>query len=211
MALPQSRTVNGFESQIGINHLGHFALTLSLLDRLQGSDAPRIVTVASQAHTWASGLDVDDLNGDRRPYDRWDTYSRSKLANLLFAFELQRRLKQSGHPAIALAAHPGFADTELGNVAFGEGEPWLHRLAFRFASRVFAQPARQGSWPALCAATDPRAQGGDYIGPDGWRQMRGSPTPVRSRSLARDGDLAARLWKASETLTGLHWPPSAAA
>ena len=206
MALPLCRTRQGFEMQIGINHLGHFALTMQLLPLLLAAAQPRIVNVASQAHVWTDSMGLDDLNWERRRYDKWDAYSKSKLANLLFTFELQRRLRGAHAGALAVAAHPGFASTNLGFAGPAmQGSRW-NRWLMRAGNQLLAQPAERGALPSLYAAAHPQVQPGDYIGPDGWRQLRGYPTRVRCRSLARDEALACELWDLSERLTGQHYP-----
>src|SRR5579863_6470427 len=140
MALPLARTREGFEMQIGTNHLGHFALTGLLLDRLAAAPAARGVNVASLAHRWTPGMDLDDLNWERKPYKKWDAYGKSKLANLLFTFELERRLKQSGARILAAAAHPGYSSTNLQFVGPQQENSALGKLAMHAANAVFGQP-----------------------------------------------------------------------
>ncbi|MDT4937197.1 MAG: hypothetical protein QOG80_868 [Pseudonocardiales bacterium] len=192
MAVPHDTTVDGFELQIGTNHLGHFALTGLLLPRI----ADRVVTVASPAHRFGR-IDLDDLNWERRRYRRWGAYGQAKLANLLFAYELQRRLSAAGSRVRSLAAHPGYARTELG----GHARPplgWLMALG----DRVVAQPARMGALTSLYAATAELA-GGSYVGPNWPGEMRGYPHLVGSSARSKDTDTAARLWELSERLTGV--------
>lgn len=206
MHLPFQKTRDGFEMQVGTNHLGHFALTGLLLDRLNATPLARVVTVASIAHRATRGIDLDDLNWERKPYSPADAYGKSKLANLMFHYELERRLKKSGSPVMAVAAHPGFAAT---NIGFGAGDktPLLKRWAMQLANILIAQPAAMGALPSLYAATVQHVQPGDYIGPDGWfMQFRGYPTCVDARPEARDAALGARLWALSEQLTGVHYP-----
>jgi NAD(P)-dependent dehydrogenase (short-subunit alcohol dehydrogenase family) len=199
MATPEGVTAQGFETQIGINHLGHVALTAHLLPALLAAPESRVVTVSSQGHR-TGRIDFDDLNSRRR-YSPWRAYSQSKLANLLFTFELQRRLHASGASTIAVAAHPGSASTNLGhenpggvvNTAFA----WLRPLAFRLL-----QGAAMGALPTLRAATDPTVRGGDYYGPDGFMQQRGHPVKVGTSARARDTTVAARLWEVSVSATG---------
>lgn len=205
MALPFQKTKDGFEMQIGTNHLGHFALTGLLLDRLNAAPAARIVNVASMAHRWTRRFDVEDLSCERRPYQKWDAYSKSKLANLLFTFELQRRLQKAGSKAIAVAAHPGYSSTNLGFVGPALEKSALGRLVIQFGNAVLAQPASMGALPTLYAAAAPDVAGTDYIGPDGVNQMRGYPKKVGCRSAARNPDTAARLWSKSEELTGVKY------
>lgn len=182
---PLTRTADGFELQFGTNHLGHFALTKLLLDKI----SDRVVTVASFAHTWGR-IDLDDPNYERRRYLPPLAYGQSKLANLLTAFELQRKLTATGSPIRSVAAHPGYADTPLVASPFA----WL-------GNKLFAQRPAQGALPTLYAATadiDP----GAYYGPDGRFGMRGHPAPAKSSDRARDPMLARALWELSEKLTG---------
>jgi NAD(P)-dependent dehydrogenase (short-subunit alcohol dehydrogenase family) len=192
MAVPEGRTKDGFETQIGTNHLGHFALTGLLL----GHVADRVVTVASGAHRMGK-IDLEDLNWEVRPYKRWPAYGQSKLANLLFTFELQRRLAAAGSPVRAVAAHPGIAATELQGRT---GNPILHRLLA--LGNLFSQSGEQGAWPTLFAATQ-ELPGGAYIGPGGPGELRGSPAPASRSSAARDDVTARELWALSERLTGV--------
>ncbi len=204
MALPQRETVDGFEMQLGTNHLGHFALTGLLLDRLRAAGAgARVVTVSSTMHR-AGRIDFDDLQLRRR-YSPWGAYGQSKLANLLFAYELGRRLDAAGWSLVSLAAHPGYAATEL--QATGprmSGSRGMERL-MEWANRHFAQSAEMGAWPTLRAATSPDAKSGEYIGPGGFMEMWGEPVPVRSNRRSHDRDAARRLWDASVTLTGVDY------
>ncbi len=205
MALPFSRTKDGFEVQIGTNHLGHFALTGLLLERLEAAPAARVVNVASMAHRWTRGMNLDDLNFERTPYKKWDAYGKSKLANLLFTFELDRRLKKAGSKTLAVAAHPGYSSTNLQFVGPAMENSVLGRLTMQLGNALFGQPAWMGALPTLYAATMPDVQGGDYFGPDGFRQMRGYPRRVGCRRAARDPETAARLWSLSEQLTGVRF------
>jgi NAD(P)-dependent dehydrogenase (short-subunit alcohol dehydrogenase family) len=203
MAAPFRRTADGFELQIGTNHLGHFALTRLLLPLLYKPDA-RVVTVSSNNHRNAS-MRFDDLQGER-DYSRWGAYGQSKLANLLFAFELDRRLKVAGWPLISVAAHPGYSATNLQL----SGPPLHERLAMRLSNRLFAQSAEMGALPLLYAATVPRLAGGSYVGPDGRGEMRGHPVLVRASPRAYDDEDARRLWDVSERLTGVRYEFGAA-
>ncbi|HEY1075810.1 MAG TPA: oxidoreductase [Fontimonas sp.] len=203
MALPFARTKDGFEMQIGTNHFGHFALTGLLLPQLRKGQAPRVVNVASMAHNWTPGLDFDDLNYQRRRYNKWIAYGNSKLSNLYFTFELNRRLLGQG--ITVAAAHPGYSDTNLQYAG-----PALEKSAFgtwlmKVGNGIFAQPAELGALPSLYAATAEDVNGGDYIGPDGFQQIRGYPRKVGCRKLARDSGIAARLWQVSEELTGVKY------
>ncbi len=193
MAVPYGKTADGFEMQIGTNHLGHFALTGLLLDRI----TDRVVTMSSDAHNWGS-VDLDDLNWAKRPYQRWPAYGASKVANLLFTYELQRRLTAAGSAVRATAAHPGYAATELQS----HTESFMDRI-MAIGNRFVAQSAAMGALPELYAATSSDVEGGAYYGPDGFRQLRGHPKRVGSNSESRDEALAAKLWELSESLTGV--------
>ena len=195
MAVPEGRTKDGFETQIGTNHLGHFALTGLLLDHV----TDRVVQIASGAHRMGK-IDLEDLNWERRSYRRWPAYGQSKLANLLFMFELQRRLAEAGSPVRAVAAHPGYAATELQSRT---GNPIQNGL-MAIGNRILAQSGDQGAWPTEFAATED-IPGGSYVGPDGRGEMRGHPTLVSPSSAATDGDVARGLWALSEQLTGVRY------
>ena len=197
MAVPLSRTADGFELQFGTNHLGHFALTNLLLPKI----TERVVVVASCAHRAGSGLDLSDLDWKRRHYRRWPAYGQSKLANLLFVLELERRLIEAGSAVRATAAHPGFAAT---NLQSHTGHARIDKI-FMAVSKVIAQGADAGAWPTLFAATAD-VPGGSYAGPGGRSESRGLPTLVGRSSLASDAELAKQLWTASEQLTGVTFP-----
>ncbi|MEK6276672.1 MAG: oxidoreductase [Actinomycetota bacterium] len=200
MAPPYRETVDGFESQIGTNHLGHFALTGLLLDALLARPEPRVVTVSSGAHRTAQ-VNFDDLNGEHG-YRRWRAYGQSKLANLLFCFELDRRAREAGVALRSVAAHPGWAATNLQSA----GPSALHeRLVLAIGNRLIAQSAEMGALPSLYAATMPDLPGGSYVGPDGMMEGRGHPTVVKARDTAYDEDVARRLWETSEELTGVRF------
>jgi NAD(P)-dependent dehydrogenase (short-subunit alcohol dehydrogenase family) len=205
MALPFQKTKDGFEMQVGTNHLGHFALTGLLFDSLAAAPAARVVNVASLAHRWFRGFDPDDLNFERRGYSKWVAYSHSKLANLLFTFELQRRLQSAAPRIAAIAAHPGYTATNLMFVGPAQEKSALSRLVMQIGNALFAQNATMGALPTLYAATMPDVAGGDYIGPDGFQQMKGYPRKVGCHASARDAALGARLWAASEKLTGVRY------
>ena len=192
MAPPLTRTAEGFELQFGTNHLGHFALTNLLLPQITG----RIVSVASLAHRGGS-IDFDDPNWDRKPYKRWAAYGQSKLANLLFTLELQRRLQTSGSGVIATSAHPGWAATNL-----QKGDNAVARSLMGFANRIFAQDAAAGALPTLYAATAD-VGGNAYVGPGNAAQTKGAPKLVGRSDAAQNTGDAARLWTLSETLTGV--------
>lgn len=202
---PKSTTADGFEMQFGTNHLGHFALTGLLLPNLLPVDGSRVVVVASIAHNIRARIDFDDLQWERRRYDRVAAYGQSKLANLMFAFDLQRRLaaaaKTQGAKTIAVAAHPGVAATELTRHVPGAGLPGVNWLFGRILNT-----AEMGALPTLRAATDPAVQGGQYWGPDGFREMRGYPVPATASRLSRDEAIQQRLWQVSEELTGVTYP-----
>jgi NAD(P)-dependent dehydrogenase (short-subunit alcohol dehydrogenase family) len=199
MMTPYARTEDGFELQFGTNHLGPFAFTGLLLDRLMSLPGARIVTVSSVVHRQGQ-IDFEDLTSERR-YGRSAAYGRSKLANLLFTYELQRRLAAAHAEAIALAAHPGYSNTQL-----DRNLPPLIRAATRAVVPFTAQSAEMGALPLLRAATDPKARGGEYYGPGRLRQMRGYPRLVTSSALSHDEELARRLWAESERLTGVRYP-----
>lgn len=194
--------------QLGTNHLGHFALTGLLLDRLLASDAPRVVNVSSGAHRFAS-MRWDDLQFERS-YDTWGAYAQSKLANLLFTAELARRAPER---LAAVGCHPGYAATNLQAAGPKMSGNRILESAFGVLNRVFAQSADQGSWPTLYAAADPAVGSGDYIGPKGLMEMTGPPTKVRMSRPATDAAQAERLWTLSEELTGVRfdWTPGEAA
>ena len=196
MAVPQGRTADGFELQLGTNHLGHFALTGLLLPSI----TDRVVTVSSGAHRMGR-IDLDDLNWERRRYRRWPAYGQSKLANLLFTMELDRRLTEAGSSVRALAAHPGWAATNLQ----GRSGNRVLDAAMRVANRLFAQSDAMGALPTLYAAAED-LPGGSYVGPDGRAEQRGHPTVVGRSAAAHDADVARRLWERSEELTGVHFP-----
>lgn len=197
MMLPRQRTADGFEMQFGTNHLGHFALTNLLLPHV----TDRVVTVSSGAHRWGGvRIHFDDLNLTA-DYTPQRAYAQSKLANLLFTLELQRRLTEAGSPVRALAAHPGYAAT---NLQSRTANPFA-RAFMRFGNRFLAQDDRAGALPTLYAATQD-LPGASYVGPDGMAEMRGAPTLVGRSPAASDAPAARRLWTASETLTGTTSP-----
>jgi NAD(P)-dependent dehydrogenase (short-subunit alcohol dehydrogenase family) len=196
MRTPERRTVDGFELQVGTNHLGHFALTNLLLPQL----TDRVVTISSNAHRGGS-ISLDDLNWQRRRYQRWGAYQQSKLANLLFTLELERRLTAANSPVRALAAHPGYAAT---NLQF-RSERGLEDRVMGLTNRLFAQSDEAGAWPTLFAASQD-LPGGSYVGPDGFAEQRGHPTLVGRSAAASDVEMAKRLWALSEELTGVQFP-----
>jgi len=199
MALPRQTTVDGFERQFATNHLGHFALTGLLLPALRPE--ARVVAVSSGV-AQIGRIDFDDLQGERR-YWRWGAYAQSKLANLLFAFELDRRATAAGRALVSVAAHPGFAATNLQAASSrGQQHDWRAEAA-ALSARLFGQSAAAGALPLLCAATAPDVHGGEYYGPSGPWSMWGAPTIVAPPRHALDADVAARLWTVSERLTGV--------
>jgi NAD(P)-dependent dehydrogenase (short-subunit alcohol dehydrogenase family) len=198
-AQPRQVTSDGFELQLGTNHLGHFALTGLLLDRMAGRDDARVVTVSSGAHRMGR-INFDDLQSERG-YGRWRAYGQSKLSNLLFAFELDRRLRAAGSNIRSLAAHPGYAATNLQFAA----APRVDRMFMSLGNKIIAQSAEMGSLPLLYAATHPGLEGGTYVGPGSFFEQRGYPRPVGSSGAARDEDAASHLWAVSEGLTGVNF------
>ena len=203
MAVPKGTTVDGFESQIGTNHLGHFALTGRLLPLLLATPEPRVVTVASNAHKFGR-MHLDDLSFERHRYSRWGAYGQTKLANLLFSSELQRRAVAAGTALTSVAAHPGYAATNLTTgPALGAA---LLKPILAVGDRLFGQPDHMGALPQLYAATMPDVLADDYWGPDAFREQRGYPTRVGRTDRAADPADAARLWALSEELTGVTYP-----
>jgi NAD(P)-dependent dehydrogenase (short-subunit alcohol dehydrogenase family) len=202
MATPRRETEDGFELQFGVNHLGHFALTGRLLDAVRaGTWESRIVTISSLYHRRGE-IDFDDLHGTR-DYDKWDAYAQSKLANLLFAFELQRRLEQAGADTCSVGAHPGWAATNLQQRGPEMAGSRVRQLLMRGANALLAQSAQRGAWPTLYAATDETIDGGELVGPTGLFEARGTPAVVDAAERARDEQTARRLWTVSEELTGV--------
>jgi NAD(P)-dependent dehydrogenase (short-subunit alcohol dehydrogenase family) len=202
MAVPQQRTRQGFELQFGTNHLGHFALTGLLLSLMRRAHAPRVVTVSSGGHR-AGRIHFDDLNWEKRRYSRWFTYTQSKLANLLFSSELQRRAVAAGSDLLAVAAHPGYAATNLSSgPATGSV---IYRWGGKVSDALLGQSDRMGALPQLYAATMTDVGPDDYWGPDGFMEQRGWPKRVGRSGAARDPDAARRLWNASEQLTGVSY------
>jgi NAD(P)-dependent dehydrogenase (short-subunit alcohol dehydrogenase family) len=196
MAPPRQVTSDGFELQFGTNHLGHFALTARLLPLIQDRDGARIVNVSSTAHR-TGRINFDDLQGERS-YARWGAYGQSKLANLLFTFELDRRLRAAASPVKSVAAHPGYAATNLQTT----GPTGLQAFVMQIGNAILAQSAAMGALPTLYAATHPDVQGGMYFGPDGMFEGRGYPKLVQATERAHDEAAARRLWQVSEELSG---------
>lgn len=196
---PKQTTADGFELQFGTNHLGHFALTGLLLDTLLDVPGSRVVTVASLAHRQLADIHFDDLQWERR-YNRVAAYGQSKLANLMFTYELQRRLAAADAPTIAVAAHPGISNTELMRHVPGTSLPGVMKLA----GLVTNSPA-VGGLPTVRAATDPAVQGGQYYGPSGFQEAVGHPVLVESNAKSHDVAIQQRLWTVSEELTGVKY------
>lgn len=198
---PKSTTSDGFELQFGTNHLGHFALTGLLLKNLLPVDNSRVVVVASIAHNIKAKIDFDDLQWEKRSYDKVASYGQSKLANLMFAYDLQRRLAAANAKTIAVAAHPGVAATDLSRHIPGYTLPGVSWLFGKILNT-----SEIGALATLRAATDPAVKGGQYWGPDGFREMRGYPELATSSEQSRDVAIQERLWKVSEELTGVTYP-----
>lgn len=194
MQIPEHlRTADGFEMQFGTNHLGHFALTGLLLDVLNGTPDARVVTVSSFGHRFGK-MDFDNLNAEQS-YSPGRAYAESKVANLLFTYELQRRLEAAGVQTLATAAHPGWTETNLQQ----------YSPVLRFMNRFVGMQPEQGALPTLYAATAPGVMGGDYYGPNGLAEARGYPKRVHSNALSHDQAVAERLWAVSEELTGVRY------
>jgi NAD(P)-dependent dehydrogenase (short-subunit alcohol dehydrogenase family) len=203
MAPPRRETADGFELQIGTNLLGHFALTGRLIGLMEGRPDARVVTLSSNAHKMGR-INFDDLQSERG-YRRWRAYGQSKLADLMFALELQRRLRAAGSAVKSVAAHPGYAATNLQTAA----APVVDRLIMQATNLLVAQNADMGALPTLYAATQPGLEGGEYIGPDGIGEFRGHPHVTSPNRAARDEQVAARLWSVAEELTGVRFELSA--
>lgn len=200
MAAPRRLTADGFESQFGTNHLGHFALTGLLLPTLLTAPAPRVVTVSSTMHRGGK-IDFEDLQGERG-YSRWGAYQQSKLANLMFCFELQRRAVEANTALKSVAAHPGYAAT---NLQAAGTDHFYERWFMAIGNKLFAQSADMGALPTLYAATVRDLPGGTYVGPGGRSEQRGYPKVVTAAGKAYDEAAWRRLWEVSEELTGVHY------
>ncbi len=198
MAIPYRKTQDGFEWQFGTNYLGHFALTGLLLPPLLATPQSRVITTSSMAHVTGK-IEFDNLNNERS-YTRWSAYGKSKLADLMFAFELQRRLKRVGVETISVAAHPGFSHTSLQSTSVTEASAVMERLMY---SLYRGQSAAMGALPQLYAATAPSLSGGEYIRPDGLFGLSWYPKKVRACKHAYDEQVAARLWEVSIEMTGV--------
>ena len=194
MMPPYSKTTDGFELQFGTNHLGHFVLTGLLMDLILRTDDSRVVTVSSTAHK-SGRIDFSDLNWEKRKYKKMQTYGDSKIANLYFTFELQRKLEKTGSKTISVASHPGWTATELQR----------HVGIFNFLNRFFAQGIEMGTLPTLYAATAADVKNGEYFGPSGWQEMKGYPKKVESNELSQDAEISEKLWTVSEELTDIKY------
>jgi len=199
MMVPERKTADGFELQFGTNHLGHFALTGLLLEALSRAASSRIVTLSSIEHK-AGKLDFENLQGEQS-YSPRSAYQRSKLANAVFGLELDRRLRAAGSPVISVLAHPGYSDTNLQST----GPTGAMKALLAVSNRIFAQSAEAGALPTLYAATASGVEGGEYYGPDGFREARGAPTHVDVIPAGRDPEAGRRLWEVSEELTGVEF------
>ena len=193
MVPPYGKTKQGFELQLGTNHLGHFALTGLLLERLLSTPGSRVISVSSMAHRFGK-LRFDDLQREKR-YNRWEAYGQSKVANLLFTYELQRRLEATPSDCIATVAHPGWTATNL----------QVHSFSARYFGPLLAMRPDGGAGPSLRAATDPEVEGGAYYGPKWLFEVRGAPVRVQSNKYSRREDVAKELWAVSEELTGVRY------
>ncbi len=194
MIPPYSKTADGFELQMGTNHFGHFALTGQLMDLLSKTENSRIVNISSVAHKYGN-IDFEDLNWEKRSYKKMNSYDDSKIANLYFTYELQRRLHIAGSRVLVTAAHPGWTATDLQR----------HSGLFEFLNKFFAMKTEQGTLPTLRAAVDEEAKGGEFYGPDGWQERRGYPVKVKSNKLSQDSNIARKLWDVSEKLTRVQY------
>tara|TARA_R110002072_G_scaffold214404_2_gene371578 strand:- start:33596 stop:34516 length:921 start_codon:yes stop_codon:yes gene_type:complete len=195
MMPPLTTTKDGFESQFGVNYLAHFHLTNLLFPLLKITPNARVVTLSSLAHKTGK-ISFDNLNAEKG-YDKWSVYAQSKLACMIFAYELQRRLDSAGINAMALSAHPGFSATNLGAFL-----PSIASSLFSPLASLIGQNSKHGALPTLRAALDPAAKGGEYYGPSGFREVKGAPVKVRSSSKSHDLGVATKLWSVSEELTG---------
>ncbi|HSW13073.1 MAG TPA: oxidoreductase [Solimonas sp.] len=200
---PMARTKDGFESHIGANFLGHFAFTGHLLDMIRATPGCRVIHVASIAHH-IGRIDLQDLNFERRPYRAWAAYAQSKLANLMFMLELERRFRRAGIDAISLGGHPGMALTNVGSSIPIFTKPGFRSLAAWIQSAV-PESSERGAGPMLLAATMPEAKGGSYFGPDGWMEIQGAPAPAKISAAASEALRASRLWKLAEGQTGVRY------
>lgn len=204
MAIPRAETEDGFEQQLGVNHLGHFALTALLWPRMRETPGARVVTVSSTVHKIGS-MRFDDLQS-ARSYSAWGAYAQSKLANLLFSFELARRIEATGVDARSVACHPGYAATNLQMVGPQVSGSTLTARLMQLGNAWFAQPAEAGAWPTVFAATRAEAYNGSFVGPSGPFELAGPARLVEASDAAHDARSAKRLWEESERLTGTSFP-----
>ncbi len=202
MQPPYRTTEDGFELQMGVNHFGHFALTGLVLDKIKSTPGARVVVQSSGAHEMADGIDFDDMN-NQESYSRTGAYARSKLANLLFAFELDRKFKEHEVDALAMGVHPGYTATNLQSSGPSLDGWSLFSILYKFTNTLFAQSVEMGALPLLYGAVGPDVNGGDYVGPRGFFGMRGYPGRTEASDTACDEDLAKELWVRSEELTGV--------
>lgn len=202
MALPRCETKQGFEMQFGVNHLGHFALTGRLMPRILSTEGARVVTVSSNAHKFGV-IRFGDLNWEKK-YSKWGAYGQSKLANLLFAYELQRWFEANGAAAKSIACHPGMTHTELARKGPEmEGSRFMAKISTLFTEKL-GMSAHEGALSILYAAVED-LEGGEYIGPDGFGEVAGAPKETESTKRSRDEKDARRLWQLSETMTGVYY------
>lgn len=203
MTTPYRKTVDEFELQLGTNHFGHFALTGLLIDKIIATENSRIVTMSSVAHAMGK-MDYEDLNWEKS-YSRTGAYGRSKLANLLFTYELQRKLDERGNKTMSLASHPGWTKTNLQSTGLRLGGGYLFRAVLKIGNNLFAQKSWQGALPMLYAATDPEAESGAYYGPDGRGEWKGYPKLAKSSEASYNTESAKKLWELSKELTGVKY------
>jgi NAD(P)-dependent dehydrogenase (short-subunit alcohol dehydrogenase family) len=206
MAIPFSKTADGFETQMGTNHLGHFALAGLLKDRVRS----RFVTVSSSAHrmgNFGNGTEeeIRDICLGTNKYAKWGAYGNSKLANLYFAFELERRARSNQWSFSSIAVHPGYSNTHLQLVASELRQAKTEQIITGLMNRVLAQSASQGALPTLLAATHPDIWGGTFVSPNGFLEIRGTPKLTRAKKIAYDQNIATNLWRVSESLTDVRW------
>lgn len=201
MAIPREETEDGFEKQFGVNHLGHFALTAKLIPALKNSEEPRIVNQSSGVHMRGE-MDFDDLMHEES-YEPMQVYGDSKLANILFTYELDRKIKEEGLDMKSVAVHPGYAATNLQTRGPEKEGSTVKKYFMKAMNKVLAQSAEKGALPMIYAATSEKASSGDYIGPGGFKNMRGYPVKQESSEKSYDGETAEKLWAVSEELTGI--------
>jgi NAD(P)-dependent dehydrogenase (short-subunit alcohol dehydrogenase family) len=195
MAPPFSKTEDGFESQMAVNYFSHFLLTNLLFPILKKTKDSRIISLSSIAHRNGK-IDFENINAEKS-YSNWEAYSQSKLACLMFAYELQRRINSAGINAKSVAAHPGLSNTNL-----AQNSPWISKVLFGPISKIIGQDAKSGALPTLMAALEPSVKGGEYYGPDGFMEAKGNPIKVKSTGLSHNVSIAQKLWQESERLTG---------